>query len=93
VEVTVDQRRKPTLRLGAWDCMHRPAEQAVTRLTLSQQRFPISVRTNPPSVAVLDQQLVPAEFIRMVVTASVDKRAILDQVKSTGEVPAGAEIR
>jgi hypothetical protein len=66
--------------------------QSIGTERVDTARFRISVRTNPPSVAVLNQQLVPAEFIRTVTTTSVDKRAILDQVKITGEIPDGVEI-
>lgn len=55
-------------------------------------RFRISVRTNPPSVAVLEQMLVPAEYLRTVTTTTVDKRAVLEALKTTGEVVPGVEI-
>jgi hypothetical protein len=35
---------------------------------------------------------LPAEFKKTVVTTTVDKRAILESVKSTGVVPDGVEI-
>jgi hypothetical protein len=53
----------------------------------------LSVRTNPPAVQVIDETIVPNEFVRKVVVTSVDKRAILTHVKQTGEVPAGIEVQ
>jgi hypothetical protein len=50
------------------------------------------VRTNPPAVQVLEEMLVPKEFIKTVVSTAVDKRAILDHLKSTGEVVDGVAI-
>jgi|SRR6516162_3504988 hypothetical protein len=55
-------------------------------------RFRISVRTNPPAVHVLEEQLVPDEFIRTVTTTSVDKKAVMEHLKSTGELIPGVEV-
>jgi len=55
-------------------------------------RFRLSLRTNPPSVQVLEELLVPAEFIRTITTTSVDKRAILEHFKTTGEIVDGTEV-
>jgi hypothetical protein len=55
-------------------------------------RFTLTVRANPPAVEVLEQALVPEEYIRTVTTTSVDKRAILDQFKKDGDIPPGVEI-
>jgi hypothetical protein len=43
-------------------------------------------------VAVLEQLLVPAEYLRTVTTTTVDKRAVLDTLKTTGEVVPDVEI-
>jgi hypothetical protein len=55
-------------------------------------RFRVSIRTNPPSVHVLEEMLVPEHYIRTVVTTSVDKRALLENFKATGEIVDGVEI-
>jgi hypothetical protein len=55
-------------------------------------RFRLSLRTNPPAVHILEEMLVPEEFIRTVTTTSVDKRAILDNYKATGEIVPGVEV-
>jgi len=59
---------------------------------LDTGRFTLSVRQNPPSVAVLDASAVPSEFQRTKVEISVDKRAIVEHTKLTGEVVPGTEI-
>jgi uncharacterized protein (DUF1778 family) len=55
-------------------------------------RFKLRVRTNPPAVQILEQMLVPDEYVKVVTTESVDKRAILDAYKATGEIPPGVDI-
>ncbi len=55
-------------------------------------RYTVSLRTNPPRVEVLEEALVPREFVKTVITTSVDKRAILDSVKATGEIPDGVNV-
>src|SRR5215471_18019998 len=55
-------------------------------------RFTVVMRDNPPAVEVLDEDQVPAEFRRVVTTTSVDKRAILEHFKATGEIVDGIEI-
>jgi hypothetical protein len=66
--------------------------QAVGAEKVETARFRISVRQNPPAVTVVDESAVPAEFIREVVTTSIDKRGILERLKSTGEVVNGVEV-
>ena len=55
-------------------------------------RFTIAIRQNPPAVEVVDEDLVPADFKREVITVSVDKRAILEHFKAEGEIVPGVEI-
>ena len=66
--------------------------QALGTEKIDTARFKISVRTNPPAVQVLEEMLVPEQFVRTVTTTSVDKRAVLDNYKTTGEIPAGIDI-
>jgi hypothetical protein len=66
--------------------------QAIGKERIDTARFTLSVRTNPPAVQVLEEMLVPKEFIKTVVSTAVDKRAILDHLKSTGEVVDGVAI-
>ena len=50
----------------------------------------VSLRTNPPSVNVLDQEAIPIEFRRIIPeTWQPNKPSILSHFKSTGEIVAG----
>ena len=74
-----DQRNADRLRDYLLRHMREPGSEKI-----DTARFKISVRTNPPSVSLLEQMLVPEEFMRTVTTVSVDKRAVLEHFKSTG---------
>jgi hypothetical protein len=66
--------------------------QTTGRERIETSRFTLTVRTNPPSVVVVDAASVPHEFERTRWIIDVDKRAILAHVKATGEIPAGVDI-
>lgn len=66
--------------------------QAIGSERIDTARFRLSVRQNPPAVQVLEEQLVPPKYVKTITTTSVDKRAILDQFKETGEIPQGVDI-
>jgi len=46
--------------------------------------------TSPPKVDVIDESLVPPEFIKHVLSVQKDK--ILEHFRRTGEIPPGVEI-
>lgn len=53
----------------------------------------IAIKTNPPSINVLNPNLVPQEYRRVIPeTFEIDKRKILDAIKSTGEAIEGIEV-
>lgn len=66
--------------------------QALGSDRIDTARFRLSLRTNPPAVQVLEEQLIPPKYIRLVTTTSVDKKAILEQFKASGEVVPGVNI-
>lgn len=66
--------------------------QAIGTSRIDTSRFTIAIRQNPPAVDVLEELMVPKDYIREVVTTSVDKRAILDHLKATGEIVPGVEV-
>lgn len=68
------------------------AMQQTGQQRVETPRYTLRIQKNPPRVDVLEEQLVPGEFKRIVVTTTVDKRAILERVKQTGEVIDGVEI-
>lgn len=69
------------------------AKQAITEwmiannlkvIEFTNQRF--TLKTNPPSVKILDEEIIPAEYKVEKVTVSVDKKKIKDAIKNGGIV-------
>ena len=54
--------------------------------------FIAKIAKNPPSVNILDDAIVPEEFKSVETIEKIDKKAILQHCKNTGEVVAGVEI-
>ena len=52
----------------------------------------LSVAKNPISVEILDEDKIPNKYKTQVVTIKVDKKAIADDFKATGELIEGANI-
>ena len=54
--------------------------------------FIAKLAKNPPSVQVVDENAVPPEFVQVETVKKIDKKAILQHAKDTGEIVAGVEI-
>lgn len=54
--------------------------------------FNISIRNNPPSVSIIDESLIPHEYITTKEVTSISKRDIIEQLKLGVEVP-GVEMK
>lgn len=54
--------------------------------------FTVALQNNPPSVNVLDEDLIPEQYKKSVTTISLVKKDILDALK-LGQVVEGAEIK
>ena len=52
----------------------------------------LRVQKNPISVEITDEQLVPDEYKKEKITISVDKTAIKNNFKETGEIIPGTKI-
>ena len=52
----------------------------------------LTIAKNPISVEVVDEDEIPSEYKQEVVTTKVDKKAIADNFKATGEIPDGINI-
>ena len=52
----------------------------------------ISIAKSPISVDIIDEDKIPAEYKTIVQTIKVDKKAIADNFKSTGELIEGVRI-
>ncbi len=54
--------------------------------------FTVSLQRNPPSVNIIDENLIPEQYKKTVTTTSIVKKDILDALK-LGELIEGAEIK
>ena len=54
--------------------------------------FIAKLAKNPPSVNVVDETAIPPEFVSMETVKKIDKKAILQHAKDTGEIVSGVEI-
>lgn len=52
----------------------------------------LTIYNSPISVEIIDESIIPKEFIREVVETKPDKKAIADHFKATGEIPTGVAI-
>ena len=52
----------------------------------------LTIAKSPISVKIIDEEEIPNEFKNEVVTVKIDKKAITDNFKLTGEVPNGVTI-
>lgn len=48
--------------------------------------YNFTIRNNPASVQIVDESLIPAEYIREIVERKTDKKAIAEAIKSGSEV-------
>jgi Siphovirus Gp157 len=55
------------------------------------QLFNFTVRNNAPSVQIVDESLIPADFKREVIETKIDKKAIAEMLKEKKEV-SGATL-
>ena len=52
----------------------------------------ITVAKNPMSVEIIDENAIPSEYKEEVITTKINKKAILDNFKATGELIDGVVI-
>lgn len=52
----------------------------------------LTIAKNPASVEIINEDEIPKEYKQEVVTIKVDKTAIKNHFKETGEIPAGVNI-
>lgn len=52
----------------------------------------LSIVKNPPSVEIINEDEIPKEFKQEIVSVKIDKTAIKEHFKVTGEIPAGVNI-
>ena len=54
--------------------------------------FTVALQKNPPSVDILDEDLIPEQYKKTITTTTVVKKDLLDALKA-GQVIEGAEIK
>ena len=52
----------------------------------------LTIAKNPPSVEIFNKNVIPEEFKKVETTIKVDKTAIKNHFKQTGEIVAGVDI-
>ena len=52
----------------------------------------LTIAKNPLSVEIINENEIPTEFKQEIITTKIDKTAIKEHFKSTGEIPAGVNI-
>lgn len=52
----------------------------------------LTIAKNPASVEIVNEDEIPSEFKQEIVTVKIDKTAIKNHFKETGEIPTGVNI-
>jgi hypothetical protein len=79
------QRLKDAVQLVAEKLGRKKLEGVTRSISVS--------RSKRPSVTVMDAYAVPNQFVEQEVRIKVDKKALVEHIMATGEVPAGTQIR
>ena len=67
------------------------AMSSIGEKKIQGEKFTFTVQKNPPALKVLDESLIPKVYVTVQEVRTVDKKAILAQLKS-GETITGVEI-
>ena len=67
--------------------------QSANVLKVKKDVISVSVRDNPPSAELIDLELVPEQYVRVIPEKrEPDKKAIIEHFKDTGEIVSGVDI-
>ena len=67
--------------------------QTANVLKVKKDVISVSVQNNPPSAELVDLELVPEQYVRVIPERrEPDKKAIIEHFKETGELVAGVNI-
>ena len=93
-EIRLEARRSALERKDAWLRKYLQIQMLSVGLEqVKRDTVTVTIRQNPPSVEVLEPDDVPLTFCRIVPEQRmVDKRAILDYFKATGELVEGVAV-
>ncbi|ARK23594.1 hypothetical protein SporoP37_02065 [Sporosarcina sp. P37] len=73
------------MKLSMHDAMSSTGEKKI-----KGEKFTFTIQKNPPSLKLVDESLIPKEFL-VEVAPSIDKKAIMERLKANEEIP-GAQI-
>lgn len=66
---------------------------STSTLKVKRDLLTVAVADNPPSIEVVDLELIPAEYRRVIPeTWHPDKKAMLEHFKETGEITSGTDV-
>lgn len=82
-----DERRLENFKKYVKDCMEKN-----NIVKIETGLGTLSIAKNPLSVEITNEDAIPAEFKQEVVTTKIDKKAIADNFRETGEIPEGVNI-
>lgn len=82
-----DERRLENFKKYVKECMEK---NSIVKIETGLGT--LSLAKNPVSVEITNEEAIPAEFKQEVVTTKIDKKAIADNFKQTGEIPEGVNI-
>jgi len=93
-EARLAKRRKSIETNSAWIKKYLMAEMiAIHQEKIKGSLVTLSVRKSPPSVEISNLANIPAEYWHIIPeTKEVNKRAIADHFKDTGEIVAGTTV-
>ena len=81
------ENRNENFKKYVKDCMERAGFTKI-ETTLGS----LSIAKSPISVEIENEDAIPSEYKQQVVTTKIDKKAIADNFKATGEIPNGVVI-
>jgi hypothetical protein len=91
-EADMARRRKALENRVKWLKDYLKANMEHTGITkIECPYFKLSIQNNPPAVAILDEESIPAEFKEQVISWKIDKTGIKNAIKAGKSVP-GAEL-
>lgn len=64
---------------------------ATGQLKVKGEKFNFTVQKNPPSLKVLDEALIPIEFINVETVRTIDRKTLMERLKAN-EIINGVEI-
>ena len=87
-----NMRKNGEIRLEKFKEYVKENMEALELQKIQTELGTLSIGKNPISVEITQEDEVPTEFKQEVVTTKIDKKAIAQHFKNTGEIPSGCAI-